>query len=308
MYKKMKPLIIGLALLAIPLLSTGQDPEKQLIGIADFKIYENGGATGDDARLLQSFVTDAFINSKRFTILERQYMEIINTELEQQKSETTLNTDFYVEQGKILGAKFLLIGTVSSLSIEDKTNAGTNALAGLAGGLAKTANKALSTDKKVARIGISFRIVDVETGVVNAAQTITAKSDDGAVLGASDRGAAVQSAKNSVIKETNKFIEKYLPIELSVLKITEQRKGKVEQFYINGGNDLGIKKGDKIVLKKVEFEDFGNGRTKIETSLGEARVLEVKGAKVSLCEVKKGGKMMLESIENNENIVCQTLN
>lgn len=86
--------------------------EKTSIGVLPFT-YTAGAATDQDAIAISDAVTDGFVRTKRFSIVYRSKADKIFAGLDLQKSEEYVDGSI-VEEGKILGAEFLIAGNVRS--------------------------------------------------------------------------------------------------------------------------------------------------------------------------------------------------
>ena len=68
---------------------------------------------------IQDAVSDAFLNAKRFTLVEREKMALIKREKKTQQSEEFIDGST-VEQSKSMGASYIVTGNIQEASFEEK--------------------------------------------------------------------------------------------------------------------------------------------------------------------------------------------
>ena len=288
--------------------------EKLTLGILQFDYIEGVDIDPQDVATVQDIVTNAFINSKRFNILEREMLDKLMGEAETQKEENFINNiTSLAEQGKMVGAKYLLLGKVSKISIEE-TNV-KNKVEKQDKYDKKTGSQSTSVASKtsdfIAYVNITLRIVDVETGEVTGSTTINIQPGfvDRKLFAANTKGGALRKTEKPITKETDMFLKQNLPIQIQIGKIIEEKKGKVLSLYVLAGDQQGISAGTKINIVRVEFEDFGDGsKTRVETTVSEGKVVELKGAKVSVAKISKGGDQLMKEINGGSDLFCKTIN
>ena len=286
-------IIVSMLLGIMPYMASGQEREKLRLGVLGFTVAEGSEIDPQDVSTVQDIVINSFINSQRFVILEREMLEQLKGETENQKEESFINSiSSLAEQGRLVGAEYLLLGKVSKISVEEFTSkAGVRSF--------------------IAYVTVTIRIVNVESGEIDGSSTITVQPNliDRKLLKAATRGAALRKIEKPVNKGVNKFIQDYVPIEIRLGKIIETKKGKVSSLYVLAGEKQGVRVGTKVEIIKVDFEDFGDGeKTKIETVIGLGKVSESKGAKISVCSISKGGDKLLASINGGDDLILKTIN
>ncbi|HHS95003.1 MAG TPA: hypothetical protein ENJ45_00310, partial [Phaeodactylibacter sp.] len=181
--------------------------EKKSIAIWPFTGNNNFNALSD----LYNIVTDAVGKSERFLLIERQKIDAILKELDFQMGHETEYTDILVEQGKTLGANFYLFGHINSVTTKEN----------------------ISHDSKTGKTHISYtcnislvlRIVDIETGLVKMTETIEV-GNILSLLSSKSPELAFTKACKKIASKTKKYIKKAFPINLSIIRIEEEKKGK----------------------------------------------------------------------------------
>lgn len=258
-------------LLGVNSLLNAQD--KTGVGIMSFT-YVQGAAMQEDVNSIQETVTNAFVKTKRFNIVDRSKMDALKKEKDLQKSEDFIDGKV-IQQGVSLGANFLISGHVISAQAEEmSTTEGT------------------ITYK--AKFAISLKVIDVATGQVVISETIEPKAGSsllGALgLASSTPQAAISKAMKSIEDKIDDFVGKNFPQTFSIAEIQEKdSKGNATKILIAGGSDFGLKKGDKLkVVEMIEMEVNGKKLVR-KKEIGELKVSKVEDENFSTCSVSSGG-------------------
>lgn len=227
---------ILLYLLFSPITVSGFEKEKatsiyrEKLIIADFANhtkYKNMGKSLTDE------VVALFVQTKRFDIIEREKLQAILKEQELQIS-GLVSTENAVKVGRIAGAKYIIFGSVTSAnathSEEEKT-----VIEKTRTGKVKKAKYIRTTWE--GRVTLSARLVDIETGVMLIAKTVT--------------GYGFNEEKRAA--EDKSFLEQIVQI------VTKEDEEKAKQLYFKQGDEkvINIAKRD-AALKLVNsfLEEF----------------------------------------------------
>jgi len=255
---------------------------KMLIGILPFKNstsnntnYSHTNQNVEEYRIaIQDAVTNSFLKSKRFNLVEREKMNQINSEKELQKSEDFIDGSV-VEQSKSLGAQYVVIGNITEATVESKT---TNVY--MVG----------SVTTLTAKISFSIKVVDVATSQIIASGTFseTAKGKN-----------AFSDALEKLGPEIENFIKENFKITATVVQIEEKnKKGEAFKVLIAAGSSTGLKKSDELkVFENTEVFVDGHPLTR-KKYIGKIIVDEVEDENFSKCLVKEGGKEIVDKIAN----------
>ena len=265
-----------------------QGGKKPTIAILPFQNGPNVRVA--DASALAQKVESAFINSKRFTVIERSNFEQIYKELEAQKAEVYLNSTNLAKQGELIGASQLVVGNVSSVSAE----------------------------------GTSFniKIVDISTGETIGSKTISDfnKRNNASKLGAAAKlltggknNAIVDQASNSVggvllniDKEIQEFINETFALTYEIVEITKSKGNEATELMIVGGTLNGLSSGDPLEIIREHTINAGGKQLKQKTTIGKIKVDKVQGD-VTLCKVSSGGKEIKELFSPSNNVYATTI-
>ena len=216
-----------------------------------FRLYEIEGDYGRFQRLLDQNINDYFVQTKKFTMLDRSFIEEVAKE-----QQTILDGKApAIEMAKIgneISADFILVGSVENFNINEKVT------------------KILTSDQEIRRneasIYMSYRLVDVATKQINYSNTIQYK---------------IQLSQNSEKPDTEIIskISKILGEEIlfSIYPVLVEKVVNGEIYLGQGGSQFTkgekyeiFQKGEKIIDSYTN-EVIGN----VETSIGLIEIVSV---------------------------------
>lgn len=280
----MKKVLISATLsLFAATLSFGQ--EKTSVGILPFT-YVQGAANFQDVNSIQETVTNAFVKTKRFSIVDRSKMDALKKEKELQKSDDFIDGSV-VEQGKNVGATFLVSGHIISAQAEQ---------------MRSDDGKGHVSISYKAKLAISLKVIDVSTGQVITSETIEPKSGStlGGLfgLGSSSASDAINKSIKKIEDKIDEFVSRNFPIYFSIAEIQEKdSKGSATTILLAGGSSFGLKKGDKLkVVEITEMEVNGKKMTR-KKEIGEIKITKVEDENFSICSVSSGGDLINTKFE-----------
>lgn len=109
---------------------------------------------------------------------------------------------------------------------------------------------------------------------------------------------ALEYALINVPYEMGLFVENYFKVYGSILRIATAKRDKAKTVYINLGYDDPIKKGVRLeVVESGMLEGHS-----IEKKVGEVRITEIMGPKISLCKVNKGEKNIYNALNEGKTL------
>ena len=216
-----------------------------------FRLYEIEGDHGRFQRLLDQNINDYFVQTKKFTMLDRSFIE----EVAKEQQIILDGKAPAIEMAKIgneISADFILVGSVENFNINEKVT------------------KILSSDQEIRRneasIYMSYRLVDVATKQINYSNTIQYK---------------IQLSQNSEKPDTEIIskISKILGEEIlfSIYPVLVEKVVNGEIYLGQGGSQFTkgekyeiFQKGEKIIDSYTN-EVIGN----VETSIGLIEIVSV---------------------------------
>ncbi len=253
--------------------------ERTGVGIMPFT-YDQGSASANFVNSIQETVTNAFVKTKRFNIVDRSKMEALKKEKDLQKSEDFIDGTV-IAQGVSLGANYLISGHVISAQAERMETTPSS-----------TTGQVSVTYK--AKLAINLKVIDVATGQVVTSETIEPKG--GSLLGGmvgmapSTPEAAISKAIKGIEDKIDEFVGKNFPISFSIVEIQEKDgKGNATKIMIAGGTAFNLKKGDKLKVVDVSMIEVNGKKLERKKELGELKITKVEDENFSTCSVSSGG-------------------
>ena len=216
-----------------------------------FRLYEIEGDYGRFQRLLDQNINDYFVQTKKFTMLDRSFIE----EVAKEQQIILDGKAPVIEMAKIgneISADFILVGSVENFNINEKVT------------------KILTSDQEIRRneasIYMSYRLIDVATKQINYSNTIQYK---------------IQLSQNSEKPDTEIIskISKILGEEIlfSIYPVLVEKVVNGEIYLGQGGSQFTkgekyeiFQKGEKIIDSYTN-EVIGN----VETSIGLIEIVSV---------------------------------
>lgn len=269
--------------------------EKIGVGILPFT-YVSSAANAQDVNSIQETVTNAFVKTKRFNIVDRTKMDALKKEKDLQKSEDFIDGDV-IQQGVSLGAGYLISGhVISAQSEEMKADDG----------------KGNITITYKAKLSISLKVIDVSTGQVIVSETIEPKAGS-SLLGAMGIGSttaqdAIAKAIKSIEGKVDDFVNKNFPLTFSIAEIQEKdKKGNATQILIAGGSAFGVKKGDRFKVCEMVEMDVNGKKIQRKKEIGELKVVKVDDENFSTCSVLSGGLDIVTKFDAKSKLIVITV-
>lgn len=276
---KIKNIFIILIAL-IGALAYGQ--EKPTIGLQSIQAL-NPSKDYIEAELTFQKIKKLFVDSRSFSVLDRESLGIVLDEQTIQTQITSINAQV-VDQGKIIGAQYIVGGKLTR--VEYKEFLGTGLI----------------------RAGIEFsiEILDTETS-----QTLETETFKVSLLNPKNPGGASNlEGFNSALKLREKnirsFLNKFISKSIAILSIEEQKKGAAKRILINTGKATGAKKNAKISIYEVSSFTIGEKTTKREQWIADIKIDTVEGDELSTAIVTKGGKALLEKFNTQAKLICKS--
>ena len=221
------------------------------MAIFPFKLYDVEGDKSRFNRLIDQNINDYFVQTKKFTMLDRTYIE----EVAKEQSTILDGKTPAVEMAKIgneISADFILVGSVENFNITEKVK--------------KILSSDMEIKKKEASIYMSYRLLDVATKQISYSNTIEYKL----TLTENSKKPDIE-----IISKTSKILGE--EILFSIYPVLVEKIVNGEIYLGQGGNQFQksdqyelFEKGEKIIDSYTN-EVIGN----VETSLGLIEITSV---------------------------------
>ena len=221
------------------------------MAIFPFKLYEIEGDKNRFNRLIDQNINDYFVQTKKFTMLDRTYIE----EVAKEQSTILDGKTPAVEMAKIgneISADFILVGSVENFNITEK--------------IKKILSSDMEIKKKEASIYMSYRLLDVATKQISYSNTIEYK------LSLSENS---KKPDIEIISKVSKMLGEEILFSIYPVLVEKITNGEI--YLGQGGNQFQksdkyelFEKGEKIIDSYTN-EVIGN----VETSLGLVEITSV---------------------------------
>ena len=221
------------------------------MAIFPFKLYDVEGDKSRFNRLIDQNINDYFVQTKKFTMLDRTYI----SEIAKEQGTILDGKTPAIEMAKIgneISADFILVGSVENFNVTEK--------------IKKILSSDMEIKKKEASIYMSYRLLDVATKQISYSNTIEYKL----TLTENSKKPDIE-----IISKTSKILGE--EILFSIYPVLVEKIVNGEIYLGQGGNQFKksdqyelFEKGEKIIDTYTN-EVIGT----VETSLGLVEIVSV---------------------------------
>jgi curli biogenesis system outer membrane secretion channel CsgG len=285
-------ILLLLMLVAATAFAKGGGPR---IAVLKFTEKSSGNWSGHVGTAAEDWFVDALVNTKKFSVLERQQLEALLREQNFQKGDDVSQATA-VQAGKMAGVQFVVFGNIDFSQKKQEAHTG-GGLGGLLGGIWGSAGK------KTSEGNLTARVVNVQTGeiVFSKTEDVSTSNYSVSVMGTGAGTEWDETVAKKVFQPAVETITEEMTDKLSDFKesaggappsedcsVVSLKDGKV---YLNKGKADGVKAGDKFDIYRVEIiKDPANGQElgRDETKLGTVVVDKIGGDHLAISLVEKG--------------------
>jgi curli biogenesis system outer membrane secretion channel CsgG len=299
----MRNLLAAFALFAFSTAAFAADGKKSVAVLNfDYATVQSGvaaifGTNQDVGKGIADLLVEKLVKSGQYRVIERKAIDKIMAEQNFSNSDRADSTTA-AKIGKLIGADAIIMGSITQFGRDDKkTNVGGSVFGGQ---LSKYGLGGVGASKAKAVVGLSARLVSVNTGEILAVANGTGESSrSGTSLIGAGGGAGSAAAglidmtssnfANTVLGEAVNNAAEKLATELGanasrLPTTTVSLNGLVadvsgNSLVLNIGSRSGVKVGDKLTVARVgrEIRDPATGKVirRVEERLGEVTISEV---------------------------------
>ena len=304
----------ALVLLSNPMKLLAQDDDKITIAILPFVASVNVSDGYKNA--VQETVTKEFVSKSRFNIVDRSKFESVIKELNIQKNDEFLNSKV-VDQGKLLGAQYMVTGVISELKVNHDTKQ-------IPIDPSKPLGARTTATTYHGVINFSYQVIDVTTSRAVYSENINVVGNG--VTNANE-AEAISNALCKLKAPVKQAVLKQFPPEILIVQIEKStKKGLPEKVLISAGNnmfdeekgscgggvvDLNVgnlfkKKGTYLKVTAIESLTINGKESKREKDIGKLRLEDVQGD-VSVCDVTDGAKEIQDGLNEKKKLLIRVL-
>ena len=132
---------------------------------------------------------------------------------------------------------------------------------------------------------------DAKTGDIIANQSFGAQGNSSSSYSTSDQ--AVKAAIDRLSGRITTWLNRYRPLQASIIEGSTAKKDKQKEVYIDFGSSEGAFKGLHMAVFIVKTVAGREAKSQI----GKLKIEEVEGDDISLCKVQSGGKDIKKAID-----------
>lgn len=260
----MKKFVIFCAMFALSVLA--MNAQQKVVFCEDFE-YIQGDASHADALKVRSAAMDGVTASRRATLIDA-----VTSEIGKDKAVTPEEIMERRQTIKLMGGTHIMHGRVNSSKVSHEVVEGSEK----------------NRDKYTHTIHFTIILTDIESGeqVSRDFQVSDSQYDDS------------EKAYNKAVMKVDDVVwallREYFPLASHVLdEGFVKQKGEMQYCYISLGSADKVAKGDYFDVYEVS-QVAGE---QVENKVGEMEIIEVNGARVSKCEVKKGGAEVARAMD-----------
>jgi Peptidoglycan-synthase activator LpoB len=274
--------------------------DKPSIVVAPFS-YVKETVSESDLRRIEAQVEKTINDCKRFDVVNRTDMVVIDKERIKMQGEDFIDGR-YIQQGKKIGAEYMVFGRVNSTSCKPDGGKYKNHVAVISltikiVDVATTAeiannpfelNSGKSSGQKTAATKGTSTILDK---VMKTNTKDLANDADAAMARTPEQ--AMTKAIESVEDEMRDFIIEKFPMKFTIAEILEKTDEKVKTILVLAGKPNGVKEKDNLsVIEIIETEVEGKKYLR-NVEIAKIEILKFEGDNFSRCAVRTGGVELL---------------
>jgi len=281
-------LVLVLIALACPVLQAQTD--KTAIAVFPF-----GATQVDRGRAMQihDMVIEVLRAKSNIELIDRSTDSLLVKELDLQIREQSMAAGGLVQQGKVIGAKNMITGAVTNLTVEQKTGGGTyNAV------------------QYTANLNFSLQLIDVESGRVISARNFNNREGSrisfASLLGASSpsKDEAITQAVQAAKKLVMAWINESYPPEIKIVNIEERDSHGFPKTILVSGIDGSLQRGSQLTINETVTVPVDGGKSLQRVKkVAELRVTEIQGD-ITVCRVTDGERDIEEKIKSGAKLHC----
>ena len=268
----------------------------------DYSTVQSGvaaifGTNQDVGKGVADLMVEKLVKSGKYRVIERKAIDKIMAEQNFSNSDRADSTTA-AKIGRLMGADAIVMGSITQFGRDDKkTNVGGSVLGGR---LSKYGVGGVGASKAKAVVGLSARLVSVNTGEILAVASGVGESTRSGTNLVGGGGGAGAAAAGLVDMTSSNFADTVLgeAVNAAADKLAAELDGNAARLpttvvslnglvadvsgsslVLNIGSRAGVKVGDKLIVSRVgrEIRDPATGKVirRVEDRLGEITISEV---------------------------------
>lgn len=266
--------------------------DKMTIGITPFTGVNHNGAS-----LLTDQVAACFASKSRFIVVDRSKMKQLSDEKDRQKSGDFINGQV-VEQGKSVGAQYIIAGNLGSLTTTAIQLSSTN----------YTTKQVTYYTNYQGNLNLSLSVIDVVTGQTKSSKSISVQAGKQTMLiGWTGLSATEEGARSAVINACSgqvlAWINEVFPSPIVIAEIQEKDKnGLPTKVLITAGTEMNLQDGSKLSVVEHDTLMVNGSPMARDQIIGEVKVKKVENGNFSDCKVTDGAAKIMAAMDAKKSL------
>ena len=262
--------------------------------------FDEESISKSDAKVVQETVMNGFVNSKRFTIVDRDKLEALEKEKNLQRTESFMDSQDGFTDGLSKGANYLIDGTIMDVRHSEVNN------------------------KWTSNIAVQLRMLDVSTGEILSTAMVTSdfvpESDlvkkaikshfsKNEVKALEAREEMLQTSKDyqkdafnvALIRLTdnvNRFTSSISPLHVEIISWDTKKN----ELVLGAGSAMGVQSGQTADIVKFSEITIGDQEVKRSEVIGSAWIIRVDDQNFSVATIIDNLKGILKVSKTGEKI------
>jgi curli biogenesis system outer membrane secretion channel CsgG len=290
-----------------------QQAEKISVAIPGFR-SSNSGIKSETISAIHQRVIDAFVSNSKFSVVERNQLQELQSEVELQKTESFMEGSGNVsDKVKNSGANYLITGVISRVQFSSDKREKKEWDA--------AQKKSIVTgyyDVFFCTIELNIKLIDVTTSQIVISEILSVKngssgSGGGLIssllsVGSESSGARTnEEAYNQTLDEISQgvtsLIRKTFPNVLSIAEVvTKDKKGFAEEVLLVGDFTDGMGKKQELYVKLVTETMVAGKKLTRRKVIGTVKVLKVEEGGFISAKIRSGEEEITKAIDEKANI------
>jgi len=264
--------------------SYSQQPTKTKVAVLPFG-HADRTLDKHMAKVAENMISSVLLNFGRVALAERNELEKILAEQKFSNSDL-VDESQAVRLGKLSGAKFIVVGTISSANYMLNENTTTTAKQKGKQKKSHTVTNNTATQRtESGAIGLQLKILDVTSGDLLFSDSYSFSGQSKKKIKGQESFLTDLLTDGFKQRRTSSNILKFFPIEGSILLVEEK------SVLINIGSDFRVEKGTIVEVTSLEKRTSSTGKIiEVPKEIAKLQVTKVTGRDMSECSLK-GGKL-----------------
>lgn len=262
--------------------------------------FDEESISKSDAKVVQETVINGFVNSKRFTIVDRDKLEALEKEKNLQRTESFMDSQDGFTDGLSKGANYLIDGTIMDVRHSEVKNKWTSNIAVQLRMLDVSTGEILSTAM------VSSDFVPESDLVKKAIKSHFSKNE---VKALEAREEMLQTSKDyqkdafnvALIRLTdnvNRFTSSISPLHVEIISWDTKKN----ELVLGAGSAMGVQSGQIADIVKFSEITIGDQEVKRSEVIGSAWIIRVDDQNFSVATIIDNLKGILKVSKTGEKI------